>query len=46
MIGFLVLIVLICIALNRNRRTQLRPSVDGIADRDLERLIDELRACS
>ena len=46
MIAFLVLIALICRALNRNQRRQLRPAVGGITDRDLERLVAELRACS
>ena len=46
MIAFLALIALICWALNRNRRRQLRPMVGGITDRDLERLVAELRACS
>jgi hypothetical protein len=46
MIAFLILIALICWALNRNQRKQLRPTVGGITDRDLERLVAELRACS
>ena len=46
MIAFLVLIGMICWALNRNQRRQLRPTVGGITDRDLQRLIDDLRARS
>jgi hypothetical protein len=44
MIAFLVLIGLICWALNRNRRRQLRPTIGGRTDRDLQRLIADLRA--
>ncbi|HEY9339345.1 hypothetical protein [Kribbella sp. NPDC050459] len=46
MIAFLVLIALVCWGLNRNRRRQLRPTVGGVTDRDLERLVDELRTRS
>ena len=37
MIAFLVLIGLICWALGRNRRRQLRPTIGGPTDRDLQR---------
>ena len=43
-LGFLV--VGICWGLNRNRRRQIRPTAGGLTDRDLQRLIDDLRACS
>ena len=46
MIAFLALIALICWALNRNRRRQIRPITHGLPDRDLERLIADLRAAS
>ena len=46
MIAFLILIAAICGALNRNRRRQLRPTIRGPVDRDLQRLIDDLRARS
>jgi hypothetical protein len=46
MIAFIVLIGLVCWALNRNRRRQLRPTVGVPVDRDLERLMADLRACS
>lgn len=46
MIGLMVLIALVCWGLNRNRRRQLRPPTGPVADRDLQRLADELRACS
>jgi hypothetical protein len=46
MIAFLILIASICWALNRNQRRQLRPTAGGVVDRDLERLVAELRACS
>jgi hypothetical protein len=45
MITLLVLVVLICWGLNRNHRRQLRPTaLNGPPDRDLERLVAELRA--
>jgi hypothetical protein len=44
MIAFLILVALICWALKRNHRKQIRPSAHGIPDRDLERLVAELRA--
>lgn len=44
MIAFLVLIGLICWALNRNRRRQIRPTIGGRTDRDLQRLVADLRA--
>jgi len=46
MIAFVILIAAICGALNRNRRRQLRPTIGAPADRDLQRLIDDLRARS
>ena len=46
MIAFLVLIAVICWALNRNRRRQIRPTTGGRTDRDLQRLVAELRANS
>ncbi|HZX05527.1 hypothetical protein [Kribbella sp.] len=46
MIAFLILIAAICRALNRNQRRQLRPTVGGVTDRDLQRLVDDLRASS
>ncbi|MET9269583.1 hypothetical protein [Kribbella sp. NPDC003557] len=46
MIALLVLIALVCWGLNRNQRRQLRPTVGGVTDRDLERLIAELRTRS
>ncbi|WP_427886332.1 hypothetical protein ACQHIV_27135 [Kribbella sp. GL6] len=46
MIGFLILIAAVCRALNRNQRRQLRPTVGGVTDRDLQRLVDDLRASS
>ncbi|GAA1589144.1 hypothetical protein GCM10009804_51630 [Kribbella hippodromi] len=46
MIGFLGLIAILCWALNRNRRRQLRPTTFGLPDRDLERLVADLRAIS
>jgi hypothetical protein len=46
MIAFLILIASICWALNRNHRRRLRPTVGGSSDRDLQRLIDDLRARS
>ncbi|TQJ19567.1 hypothetical protein [Kribbella jejuensis] len=41
-----ILVAAICWGLNRNRRRQLRPTRGGPIDRDLQRLIDDLRACS
>jgi hypothetical protein len=47
MITLLALVVLICQGLNRNQRRQLRPtSPNGVPDRDLERLVSDLRALS
>ncbi|WP_165547302.1 MULTISPECIES: hypothetical protein [Kribbella] len=46
MIAFLVLIAVICWALNRNQRREIRPTVGGVTDRDLERLVADLRSCS
>ncbi|MFD7153925.1 hypothetical protein ACFV9C_04975 [Kribbella sp. NPDC059898] len=46
MIGFLILIAAVCRALKRNQRCQLRPTVGGVTDRDLQRLVDDLRASS
>lgn len=47
MITLLALVVLVCGGLNRNQRRQLRPtSPNGVPDRDLERLIADLRALS
>jgi len=44
-ITLLAFVVLICRGLNRNQRRQLRPrSSNGVADRDPERLIADLRA--
>ncbi|MFF0338538.1 hypothetical protein [Kribbella sp. NPDC004875] len=44
MIGFLVLIAAVCWALGRNRRRQIRCVTHGIPDRDLERLVADLRS--
>jgi hypothetical protein len=45
MITLLVLVVLICWGLNRNHRRQLRSTGwNGPPDRDLERLVADLRA--
>lgn len=45
MIALLILVVLICWGLNRNQRRQLRTtSPNGVPDRDLERLVADLRA--
>jgi hypothetical protein len=44
MIGLLVLVAAVCRALNRNHRRQIRPTLDGIDDRDLQRLVSDLRA--
>ena len=46
MIAFLVLIAGICWALNRNQRREIRPTVGGVTDRDLERLVADLRSRS
>jgi hypothetical protein len=46
MIAFVLLIAALCWALNRNHRRQLRPTDRGRTDRDLQRLIDDLRASS
>ena len=47
MITFLALVLLICRGLNRNQRRQLRTiSPNGVPDRDLERLVADLRALS
>ncbi|NIK54835.1 hypothetical protein [Kribbella shirazensis] len=44
MIELTVLVALICWALNRNQRKQIRPTPGGVTDRDLERLVADLRA--
>ena len=45
MIGLLVFVVLIWWGLSRNHRRQIRTrSWNGVPDRDLERLVDDLRA--
>ena len=45
MIALLALVVLICWGLSRNHRRQLRPTAfNGPPDRDLERLVADLRA--
>ncbi|WUJ74509.1 hypothetical protein OG809_14850 [Kribbella soli] len=44
MIALLVLVAAVCRALNRNQHRQLRPTVNGIEDRDLQRLVADLRA--
>ena len=44
MIALLVLVAAVCRALNRNHRTQIRTTVNGIEDRDLQRLVADLRA--
>ena len=45
MIALLILVVLICWGLNRNQRRQVRTiSFNGVPDRDLERLVADLRA--
>ncbi|MBP2354454.1 hypothetical protein JOF29_005564 [Kribbella aluminosa] len=41
-----VLVALVCWGLNRNHRRQIRPTVADLTDRDLQRLIDDLRASS
>lgn len=44
MIELLVLIAVVCWRLNRNQRKQIRPTVGGVTDRDLQRLVADLRA--
>jgi|tagenome__1003787_1003787.scaffolds.fasta_scaffold16631682_2 hypothetical protein len=44
MIALLILVVLVCYALNRNQRRQIRPTTNGVPDRDLQRLVADLRA--
>ncbi|MER7245993.1 hypothetical protein [Kribbella sp. NPDC000426] len=44
MIALLVLVAAVCRALNRNQRRQIRTTVNGIEDRDLQRLVADLRA--
>jgi hypothetical protein len=45
MIALLVLVAAVCRALNRNQRRQIRPSTfNGVEDRDLQRLVADLRA--
>jgi hypothetical protein len=44
MIGLLVLVAAVCRTLNRNQRRQIRPTLNGIEDRDLQRLVADLRA--
>jgi hypothetical protein len=44
MIGLLTLIVLVCWLLNRNHRRQIRQAAHELPDRDLERLVADLRA--
>ncbi|MFC6161318.1 hypothetical protein [Kribbella jiaozuonensis] len=44
MIALVVLVAAICRALNRNQRRQIRPTLNGIEDRDLQRLVKDLRA--
>ncbi|MEU4193104.1 hypothetical protein AB0E69_14490 [Kribbella sp. NPDC026611] len=46
MIGLLGLVTLVWWRLNRNQRKQLRGRTNGVPDRDLERLVAELRAIS
>ncbi|WP_371406697.1 hypothetical protein OHA10_14350 [Kribbella sp. NBC_00662] len=46
MIALLVLVAAVCRALNRNQRRQIRPALNGIEDRDLQRLVADLRAIS
>ncbi|HEY3562644.1 MAG TPA: hypothetical protein VGL05_34495 [Kribbella sp.] len=46
MITLLALIAVVCRALNRNQHRQIRPTANGLTDRDLQRLIDDLRARS
>jgi len=44
MIALIVLVAAVCRALNRNQRQQIRTTVNGIEDRDLQRLVADLRA--
>ena len=45
MIAMATLVVLICWALNRNQHKQIRTISDnGVPDRDLERLVADLRS--
>jgi hypothetical protein len=44
MIALLVIVAAVCRALNRNQRRQFRPTVNGIEDRDVQRLVADLRA--
>ena len=46
MIALLVVVAAVCRALNRNQRRQIRPTLNGIEDRDLQRLVADLRALS
>ena len=46
MIALLVLIAVICWGLNRNHRRVIRTTTNGIPDRDLERLVADLRSLS
>ena len=46
MIGLIVVVALVCWALNRNQRKQIRPTTHGIPDRDMERLVADLRSLS
>jgi len=47
MIALLTIVVLVVRGLNRNQRRQIRTrSPNGVADRDLERLVADLRALS
>lgn len=47
MIGFVAIVVLTAWGLQRNHRRQLRTtSTNGVPDRDLERLVADLRASS
>ena len=46
MIALLILVAAICRALNRNQRRQIRPTLNGVEDRDLQRLVADLRALS
>ena len=47
MITLLAFVVLICRGLSRNQRRQIRTtSYNGVPDRDLERLVADLRSLS
>jgi hypothetical protein len=47
MITLLAFVVLICKGLGHNQRRQIRTtSYNGVPDRDLERLVSDLRAIS